>query len=279
MRPTTFFLAQSIIWVPKISDGPIDYQARQHEIDFVLTPYTGSPNLSFTNAQKTLKLSYRNTTLMFERNSKKTSGLDSTAVRAAQPGSQTNPLLDPQMPIVSDADDRLVLDVEGLVTNQDGTCVYFIKLQRLHGFEIKSRYSFWISDEYGPYIYRFSQTGQLIQTIQPVNAVLPKDSSGALDFTSESDPATGRATNQGNFFIILTSSKLNISTMKRIRRSHNRREYPNPVCDASIFHDSRRWRRLALHAALRIRRLEPRCRPPLGWRMGRSTPTERQRKG
>jgi len=127
VRPTTFFLAQSIIWVPKISDGPIDYQARQHEIDFVLTPYTGSPNLSFTNAQKTLQLTYRNTTLMFERNSKKTSGLDSTAVRAAQPGSSTNPLLDPQMPIVSNADDRLVFDVEGLVTNQDGTCVYFIK--------------------------------------------------------------------------------------------------------------------------------------------------------
>ena len=208
------FLAQSIIWVPKISDGPIDYQARQHEIDFVLTPYTGSPNLSFTNAQKTLKLTYRNTTLMFERNSKKTSGLDSTAVRAAQSGSQTNPLLDPQMPIVSTADDRLVLDVEGLVANQDGTYVFCFYFQRLHGFEVGFCHRFWISDEYGPYIYRFSQTGQLIQTIQPVNAVLPKDSSGALDFTSESDPATGRAANQGNFFFILTPSRLDISTMK-----------------------------------------------------------------
>jgi hypothetical protein len=121
-----FFLGQSIIWVPKISDGPIDYQARQHEINFVLTPYTGSRNLSFTNAQKTLKLTYRNTTLMFERNGKKTSRLDSTAARPAQPGSQTNPLLDPQMPIVSTADDRLVLDVEGLAASQDGTCVSFL---------------------------------------------------------------------------------------------------------------------------------------------------------
>jgi hypothetical protein len=28
----------------------------------------------------------------------------------------------------------------------------------------------------------------------------------------------------------------------------------------------------------RVRRLELRCRPPLGWRMGRSTAAERQRK-
>jgi hypothetical protein len=69
---------------------------------------------------------------MFERNSKKTSGLDSTAVRAAQPGSQTNPLLDPQMPIVSTADDRLVLDVEGLVANQDGTCVSFFIMSNFY---------------------------------------------------------------------------------------------------------------------------------------------------
>jgi len=185
------------------SDGPIDYQARQHEIDFVLTPYNDSPNLSFTDAQRTLQLTYRNTTLMFERNGKKTSGLDSTSVREAQPGSQTNPLLDPQMPIVSNADDRLVLDVEGLVANQDGTCVFFYHVEHLHDFEVKSCDSFWISDEYGPYIYRFSQTGQLIQTIQPVNAVLPRDSSGALDFTSASDPATGRAANQGSLFFIL----------------------------------------------------------------------------
>jgi hypothetical protein len=60
---------------------------------------------------------------MLERNGKKTSGLGSTAVRAARRGSQTNPLLDPQMPIVSNTDDRLVLDVEGLVANQDETCV------------------------------------------------------------------------------------------------------------------------------------------------------------
>jgi len=61
---------------------------------------------------------------MFERESKETSGLDRSSVRGAQVGSNTNPLLNPQILIVSQADNRLVLDVEGLVANRDGTCVF-----------------------------------------------------------------------------------------------------------------------------------------------------------
>lgn len=57
--------------------------------------------------------------------------------------------------------------------------------------------SFWLSDEYGPYIYRFSSSGHLIQTIQPPPAILPHGATGALNFTSVNDPATGRAGNQG----------------------------------------------------------------------------------
>ncbi|KAH9481999.1 putative secreted protein [Psilocybe cubensis] len=158
-------------------DGTIDYQARQHEIDFLLTPYYGSTNLTFQAAQETLKITYRNTVLQFDRLHKKTSGLDPTAVRNAQFGSNIIPFLDPAMPIVSKDDNRLVVDVEGLVANADGT--------------------FWVSDEYGPYIYRFSATGQLIQTIQPPDAFLPRDASGALNFTSEVNPITGRSPNQG----------------------------------------------------------------------------------
>lgn len=120
---TLFFLVQIITWLLCISDGTIDYQARQHEIDFVLTPYTDSANLSFQDAQNTLQVTYRNTVLSFERLHKKTSGLDPNATRPAQPLSDFIPFLDPQMPIISKADNRLVLDVEGLVANQDGTCV------------------------------------------------------------------------------------------------------------------------------------------------------------
>ena len=53
-----------------------------------------------------------------------------------------------------------------------------------------------MSDEYGPYIYSFTPTGQLIHTIQPPEAFLPYVN-GSLNFTSSVDPDTGRAANQG----------------------------------------------------------------------------------
>ncbi|KAJ2988943.1 hypothetical protein NUW54_g8948 [Trametes sanguinea] len=56
--------------------------------------------------------------------------------------------------------------------------------------------SFWVSDEYGPYIYLMSPRGQLIETVQPPEAILPLVD-GKLNFTSETDPTTGRAGNQG----------------------------------------------------------------------------------
>ncbi|KAJ7617309.1 esterase-like activity of phytase-domain-containing protein [Roridomyces roridus] len=157
--------------------SPIDYQARRHELAFVLTPYSGTADLTFAQATQTLQLAYKNTTLEFERNNTKTSGLDPSAIRAAQAGSPANPLADPQMPIASTSEPHLTIDAEGLVANADG--------------------SYWTSDEYGPYIYHFTASGQLIQTIQPPPAFLPMDSKGNLNFTANVDPATGRGANQG----------------------------------------------------------------------------------
>jgi hypothetical protein len=99
----------------------IDYQARRHELDFVLTPYYDTAKLTFANAQKTLALTYKNTTLELERNNTKTSGLDPGAIRPAMTGFGTNPLADPQMPIASKAEPHLSVDAEGLVANADGT--------------------------------------------------------------------------------------------------------------------------------------------------------------
>ena len=56
--------------------------------------------------------------------------------------------------------------------------------------------SFWTSDEYGPYIYLFNEQAQLVKAIQPPEAILPLVK-GKLNFTSDSDPDTGRAGNQG----------------------------------------------------------------------------------
>ncbi|KAF7358952.1 Phytase-like domain-containing protein [Mycena sanguinolenta] len=168
--------------------SPIDYQARRHELSFVLTPYTDVQPLSFDDAQKTFALTYVNTTLLFERNNTKTSGLDPANIRAAQPGFPTNPLADPQMPIASTAEPHLTLDSEGIIINADGT--------------------YWLSDEYGPYIYLFTADGHIIQTIQPPAAILPMDSKGNLNFTANVDPATGRAANQVNQPTPLQDSKV-----------------------------------------------------------------------
>ena len=138
---------------------------------------------------------------MFERESKKTSGLDPSSVGGAQVGSNTNPLLDPQIPIVSQANNRLVLDIEGFVANRDGTCVFLfptftvLKSRLAIGFGSVMNMAHTYTD--------FRRVG--IQTIQPVDAILPRDSSGALSFTSNSDPATGRAANQGKFYLISIS--------------------------------------------------------------------------
>ncbi|ETW75139.1 hypothetical protein HETIRDRAFT_455824 [Heterobasidion irregulare TC 32-1] len=162
-------------------DGTIDYQGRQHRISFTLTPYYSSTPLSFSAAQRTLALLYRDTLLYVERDDKTTTGLDALGVRAAQTGFPEVADADPVVPIAGSGGgggdpDRLSLDLEGLVLNGDS--------------------SFWVSDEYGPYIYRFDAQGGLLQAIQPPDAIVPLVD-GELNFTSVDDPDTGRAGNQG----------------------------------------------------------------------------------
>ncbi|KAJ3567531.1 hypothetical protein NP233_g6310 [Leucocoprinus birnbaumii] len=153
----------------------IDYQARHQEIAFTLTPYYGSSKLNFTAAQQTLALQYKNTVLEYDTSSLTTSGLDPQGIR--QPAQVTQSTFPAPLPIVSSGDNRLTLDVEGIIANADG--------------------SFWISDEYAPGIYRISPSATVVQSLPIPSAILPLDKNGNLKFTSEDDPKTGRAGNQG----------------------------------------------------------------------------------
>ncbi|THH01971.1 hypothetical protein EW026_g830 [Hermanssonia centrifuga] len=156
-------------------DTTINYQGRQHEIDFILNPYYSSENLTFTQAQETLQLQYKKTLLYTDRRNVKTSGLDTLGVRPAEFGFPFIAVADPVMPIPNSTFSHLSMDNEGLVLNKDGT--------------------FWVSDEYGPYIYRFDSSGGLMQTIQPPEAIVPRIN-GVVNFTSVTGPDTGRAGNQ-----------------------------------------------------------------------------------
>lgn len=83
----------------------------------------------------------------------------------------------------------ITVDSEGLVLAEDG--------------------SFWVSDEYGPYIFHFDKTGKMIQAIQPPAAFLPMRN-GSVSFSADSPPiynpnevitpsdtVSGRDNNQG----------------------------------------------------------------------------------
>jgi hypothetical protein len=87
---------------------------------------------------------------------------------------------------------RIALDAEGLYVNPDG--------------------SFWISDEYGPYVYHFDPTGKMAAAIRPPDAIIPMrndtvsfsaDSpafyvnNGTGEDVSPSDNPTGRGNNHG----------------------------------------------------------------------------------
>ena len=115
------FYPSSLLTAHSHSDGTINYQARQHQINFVLTPYYSAANLSFGDALKTLQLSYQDTLLYTERNNTKTSGLDALAVRPPQDGFPDDPEADPAMPIPSETFNHLSLDLEGLVLTSDGS--------------------------------------------------------------------------------------------------------------------------------------------------------------
>ncbi|GJJ08810.1 hypothetical protein Clacol_003029 [Clathrus columnatus] len=160
-------------------DGTVNYQGRQHIVDFVLTPYYDTIPLSFNASQQTLALNYRSSLLYTERQGKTTTGLDSLAIRSPE---QVGLIMDPSDPIANTTFNHLCLDAEGLALNADGT--------------------FWVSDEYGPYVHLFDSQGDLVLSIQPPEAILPfqqgsKSSTPVLNFTSSEDPTTGRAANQG----------------------------------------------------------------------------------
>ena len=84
---------------------------------------------------------------------------------------------------------RIAIDSEGLVLAADG--------------------SFWVSDEYGPYIYHFSPAGKMLQAIAPPAVYIPLRN-GSVSFSANSPPSyapeqepipadteTGRDNNQG----------------------------------------------------------------------------------
>jgi hypothetical protein len=174
------------------TNGTLNYQNRIHKIALSLALRPGATASS--PAQPNLQLTYLDTILLAGPDGKPTTGL--------RPDKQGPYISYPGFPILPSAtykgngfggegagDRRISIDSEGLVLAKDN--------------------SFWVSDEYGPYIYHFSTDGTMLQAIQPPNAYLPRRN-GSISFASDDPPIydpsdnvipagvqSGRANNQG----------------------------------------------------------------------------------
>ena len=152
-----------------------NYRPRRNKFALSFTPDTNG-----SSKQDQLSLSLSDTTLYTEADGTPLTGLDplatSGAIRAG---------FAPKLPVAFN--NRLSLDAEGLVLLPDGT--------------------FFVSDEYGPYLYRFGADGTLLGAVRPPDAVIPKRN-GQDSFSSDSaasgqpapspsQPTTGRPNNKG----------------------------------------------------------------------------------
>jgi len=161
------------------TQGSVDFRGRLHRFEVTLNPlFSGT-----TTSQNQLKLDYKGSTI-FHQWSSPTTGLDPNGVR---PGN----FRFPDLPIGPNR--NISVDDEGVVDVGDGT--------------------FWVSEEYGPYVYHYTRGGRLLHVIRPPEAFIPRrrDASGnpVENFSANSppigvvynpspgNPISGRQNNQG----------------------------------------------------------------------------------
>ena len=152
--------------------GTTDYRARLQKFDMALEPDSGNPG-----REGQLRLTYKGTLMLTDAQGAPTTGLDPTSVRAGRNGF-------PDLPQASNG--HVSLDTEAVAPDGKG--------------------GFWVSDEYGPQIYRFDAHGRMIGAIRPPDAFIPMRD-GKEDFSSSNppkgilydrgNPVSGRQNNQG----------------------------------------------------------------------------------
>jgi hypothetical protein len=165
--------------------GTTAYQPRINRLTVRIRPGRVAAANGADERQRTLGATLADTILLTDASGTPLTSLDPTGVRAAADGFP---------PLPQAADGRISLDAEALVRLADGT--------------------FFIADEYGPYIYRFSAEGRMLSAIRPPDAFVPRRD-GRDSFSSNNPPAggarpvptqpqTGRWNNQGFEGLALT---------------------------------------------------------------------------
>ncbi|MDB5510504.1 MAG: hypothetical protein JWL93_2973 [Hyphomicrobiales bacterium] len=159
-------------------EGTTDYRARLNRLTLRITPVEPGRTPPAEQRQTGVRAELTETILLIDGNGVPMSGLDPERVSPAENGL-------PRLPMTKDG--KVSLDPEAIVRMPDG--------------------SFFISDEYGPGIYRFSPEGRLLSSLFPPEALLPVRK-GELNFSSSNPgpgakrpdpvhPERGRQNNQG----------------------------------------------------------------------------------
>lgn len=159
-------------------DGTTDYSNRLNVLGIDFTPAKEGADAT---GQNQVRATLQDTIPLTEQNGTPLTGLDPVGGDTPRPAAGGFPVL----PKATNG--KIALDPEGLVRLRDG--------------------SFYVSDEYGPYIYRFSASGKLLAAIRPPEALIPMRN-GVQDFSSNNpgpgasapkpaDPVSGRQNNQG----------------------------------------------------------------------------------
>ena len=151
------------------TQGTVDFRGRTQHFQIALTPFYGTS----TTEQNQLVMTYTKSTRFHETpHNTSTTGLDALGVRAAAGGF-------PDLPVGTNG--HIAVDNEGIVYPGDGT--------------------FWISDEYGPYVYHYSTAGKLIGAIRPPDAFIPMRldaHNNPVENFSANSPPIGQTYNLGN---------------------------------------------------------------------------------
>lgn len=169
-------------------EGTTDYRPRINKLSIRLTPKAPGATGPAAEMQATVKATIEDTLLLKDNEGRELTGLDPND--GVRPASGTMPML-PQA-----ENGRMSLDPEAIVLLADGSML--------------------ISDEYGPYVYRFAADGRLLQATPPPAALIPMRA-GKPNFASNNpgpgakaptpkDPETGRQNNQGFEGMALTPS-------------------------------------------------------------------------
>jgi uncharacterized protein YhjY with autotransporter beta-barrel domain len=166
-----------------------DFPGRLNRFTIGFTPYTSTTALpAATTSQNQVTFTQSGGLLFRDFNGQVTTGKDPGVT-----GSVTQRGLVLPSPATGPGAGKISLDAEAVTFRRDG--------------------SFYVSDEYGAAIYYFGANGTLSGVIQPPAAIAPRTATGAPQFSSITQSATGRRVNQGLEGVTLTPDGKKLVTL------------------------------------------------------------------